>query len=229
MTETHSRPPGTQSRPGRHLPSIATLAGVALGLTFVIGFATGRATAGEPSDRPIPTSAEQAVEHAKRKGDTAPDVSLTNTDGEEVKLEKLYAEQPLVVTFYRGSWCPYCTGSLKKFEDARDRIEAAGGTLIAVSPEEITYLKQNKRKHSFGFDVYSDDKLEAGHAFGVAFKNASYQHLPKFNGPGDYEIPLGATYIIDTDGEIVWSFIEEDYRKRADPADVVSALNEIAG
>lgn len=178
---------------------------------------------------PVPNAPGPAAEQALRKGDNAPDVSFTNHKGETVQLKDLYAEKPTVVIYYRGSWCGFCTGSLRKFEKARADIEAAGGHIVAITPEKLEYLEPTIKKNKLGYNLLSDPGLKAGREFGVAWQNESYKHLPKFNGEGSYEIPLGVTYIINTDGQIAYSYIEEDYRKRADPADVVAALRKLNG
>ena len=176
----------------------------------------------------VPTSAESAAARALRAGKQAPNASFKNAKGETVTLEKLLADGPVVLIFYRGGWCPYCVKQLKEFEARRSDVERAGGRVYAVSTELPEFVGSTRTKNKLGFDVLSDPNAVASRAFGVAWSNERYgPGLAKYNGNDKGEIPLGVTYVIDPDATIRWAYLEHDYKKRATPDQAVEALDAI--
>ena len=188
-------------------------------------------TWGEPVLAPgadIPTDAKTAALAALQKGKSVPEVSFKNAEGESVTLGSLLKDGPLVLIFYRGGWCPYCVKQLKVFEAEREAIEAAGGRVVAVSPELPEFVGNTRTKNKIGFAVLSDPGAVAGRAFGVAWANERYgSGLEKYQGNTKGEIPLGVTYVIDPDGTVTWAYLEHDYKKRATPEQAIEALNAI--
>ncbi|MEL6330743.1 MAG: peroxiredoxin-like family protein [Planctomycetota bacterium] len=203
--------------------SIALVAGLVAGLAAPLT-AAGTLSSFEPA----PT-AEAAAESAKRTGDTAPDVTLTNTDGERVTLGTLLEDGPVVMIFYRGSWCPICNGSLKKFDKLHSEFESAGATVIGVAPELPASALAFEEKNGFRLGIYSDVGSEAAQAFGVSYEAPSNyaRFLRQANGDGPLQLPLGVTYVINTDRTISWSFVEDNYRKRAKAKDALEAVESI--
>jgi peroxiredoxin len=179
---------------------------------------------------PIPATAEGAAAQALRSGKVAPNPVFTDNKGEKVDLATLLEDGPIVLIFYRGGWCPYCVKQLKEFEEAGDAIREAGGRVIAVSPELPEFAAQTRSKNELTFPVLSDPNAVAARAFGVAWANERYgrvRSIAQHNGNEKGEIPLGVTYVIDTDGNVRWAFLEHDYKKRATPEQAIEALNSI--
>ncbi|MEM1443862.1 MAG: peroxiredoxin-like family protein, partial [Verrucomicrobiota bacterium] len=77
----------------------------------------------------------KTVEGAIQVGDKAPDFVLPNAQGEKVTLSEQLTNGPVVLTWYRGGWCPYCNIQLAAYQKILPQIEELGGQLIAVSPE----------------------------------------------------------------------------------------------
>jgi peroxiredoxin len=172
------------------------------------------------------------IAKALRVGDRAPDFELPNAAGKEVKLSELIARGPVVLTWYRGGWCPYCNIALRGFHKSLPEIQAAGATLVALSPEMPDKSMSTAEKNHLDFEVLSDRGNKVAHAFGVAYRIPKVVadqfkgrlDLAKYNGDDSGELPLGATYVIDRDGVIRYAFVDADYRKRAEPSDVIAAL-----
>jgi peroxiredoxin len=172
------------------------------------------------------------VEKALKVGDKAPDFELPNASGKQVKLSALLEHGPVVVTWYRGAWCPYCNIALRGFQKVLPEIKAEGASLVAISPQTPDNSAATVEKDGLGFEVLSDKGSKAAHAFGVAYKLPQVLveqfkgrlDLNKYNGDSSNELPLGATYVIDRQGVIRYAFVDGDYRKRAEPSAVVSAL-----
>jgi peroxiredoxin len=144
----------------------------------------------------------------------------------------------VIVTFYRGGWCPYCNLELKAFQDMLPQIKAAGASLVAISPEKPDESLSTAQKNALSFEVLSDVGQKAGRAFGLVYEftdelKTAYEgfglDIPSRNGaPGDWALPVAATYVIGSDGVITYAYTDTDYRDRADPLDVLEALTRKA-
>ena len=171
---------------------------------------------------------------AKQVGDRAPAIRLRDQHDETFDVATLLAEGPVVVTFYRGGWCPFCNLELKAYQAALPRIAAAGASMVAISPEKPDDTVSTAEKNALGFPVLSDIGQVVGRAFGVVygFTNDVRQvydgfklDIPSKNGaPDDWSLPLSATYVVGTDGVIVFADTRVDYRERADPMEVLRLL-----
>lgn len=170
-------------------------------------------------------------------GDSAPNSALLDAEGKEVHLSALYAEGPVVITFYRGGWCPFCTKALKDWEQAMPALAEAGGTFVAVSPETPEHASNTGAKHAPSVRVLSDTDGAAAKAFRVAFEmepdlQKTYKgygvDLSNRNASGRWELPAPATFVIDREGVVRWAFADWDYKKRADIQAVIAAVRDAA-
>ncbi|MCF8464224.1 MAG: AhpC/TSA family protein [Flavobacteriales bacterium] len=168
-------------------------------------------------------------------GDKAHDFTLNNQTGAAVKLSDLLKNGPVILTWYRGGWCPYCNITLAFLQEKLPEFKAAGGQLIALTPELPDSSMSTTEKHALEFDVLSDVGNKVARNFGVVFKltadvAARYQkgfNLHAYNGDETDELPLAATYVIGTDGIIHYAFLDVDYRNRAEPSAILAALNKL--
>jgi len=168
-------------------------------------------------------------------GEHAPDVTLVAPDGEEFDLSALYARTPLVVTFYRGGWCPYCNRALKAWAGRFDELIAAGGQFIAVTPETPENAIDTLENANAGYRVFIDPEGDIGKAFRIQFeldpetvrKYKGYGiNLDCANASGRWELPAPATFVIDTEGVIRYVHAEWDFSTaaRANPDEVIDAV-----
>ncbi len=192
-------------------------------------------------------SALEIVERAKKTGDDAPDFTLKNQKGEERTLSDYLIHGNVVLTFYRGNWCPYCNLQLAAYNARLDEIKAVGGCLVAVSPETPqaqeallasdlpTEAKDTVIKNQ-DFDVLQDTDNVLAKQFGLVFELPDAHKkllevlkfdVEKANGNDSYAFPDPATYIIGKDGKIAWAFVPNNYRKRAEADDIIKALKSI--
>ncbi|MEU6148104.1 peroxiredoxin-like family protein [Streptomyces sp. NPDC047081] len=167
-------------------------------------------------------------------GDRAPHFRLPSATGEFVALDDLLTRGPVVLTFYRGAWCPYCNIALRAFQQHHNAITARGARLVAVSPQVPDESLSLSEKHDLAFDVLSDIGSDAATQYGLAFDLPDdlagvYDKLgfglQRVNGGHPRTLPLPATYVIDRDGVIRWAFVHTDYTLRAEPADILAALD----
>jgi peroxiredoxin len=169
-----------------------------------------------------------------KAGDRAPPIVLKNAKGATVDIGTLLKKGPVIVTFYRGGWCPFCNLELKAYQDILPQIAAAGASLVAISPEKPNDSLSTAEKNALTFEVLSDVGQKVGRAFGLVYdfteelKRAYHGFnldVPGRNGtPGEWALPVSATYVIDRDGAIIYAHTDPDYRDRADPRDVLAAL-----
>src|SRR3984957_10812858 len=109
------------------------------------------------------------AQRALKAGDKAPDFVLNDPDGKPVSLRELLAKGPLVVSFYRGVWCPYCNMELQALQGELPAIEARGANPVAVSPPTAANSRKSQRDNKLGFPILSDTSSEVADAFGIRF------------------------------------------------------------
>ncbi len=173
------------------------------------------------------------VERSLAVGAPAPDFTLPDASGTEVTLSTLLGEGPVVLSFYRGGWCPYCSTQLRAMQARLPEIEGAGGRLVAVSPQTPDNSLSTAEKLELAFPVLSDAGNAVARSYGLVFSLAESPRtvyagwgldLPAANGDDSFELPLPATFVIGEDGVVRWRFVDADYTKRAEPDDVIAAL-----
>lgn len=175
---------------------------------------------------------------ALQVGDRAPAIALTDQHGARFDVAPLLANGPVVVTFYRGGWCPFCNLELKAYQAQLPRILAAGASLVAISPEKPDDTVETVGKNALAFPVLSDVGQSVGRAFGVVYAftaevRTAYDgfklDIPARNGaPDDWSLPLSATYVVGSDGMILFADTRVDYRERTDPLEVLRVLEQRA-
>ena len=169
-------------------------------------------------------------------GAKVPEFTLPNADGTMVSLSSLLAKGPMVIAFYRGGWCPYCSIELRALQNKLHLITAAGATLVAVSPQTPDNSLSTVEKLELAYPVLSDEGNQVAETFGLVFSLPEALRevyvklgidLPAANGDNTFRLPISATYVLRTDGTVAWRFADPDYTKRAEPDDVIAALTEL--
>ncbi|WP_224482932.1 peroxiredoxin-like family protein [Robertkochia aurantiaca] len=176
------------------------------------------------------------AERSLKVGDQFPEANLIDANKNTVNVASLYAETPLVVLFYRGGWCPYCNMELRAFQQHLEEIKSEGARLVAITPETPDNSLTTAEKNELEFEVLSDIDNRFAKSLGLVFSlpeslKQIYEQfgidLKKHHQNTDFELPMPATFIIDKGGSVRYSFIDEDYTKRADPAEVITALKNM--
>ncbi|MGJ8744838.1 peroxiredoxin-like family protein [Polaribacter sp.] len=175
------------------------------------------------------------LKHALNIGDKAPNFTLNNTLNKPVSLYTELEKGPVVLTWYRGGWCPYCNITLHYLQEKLPEFEQAGATLLAVTPELPDNSLSTSEKNNLKFDVLSDVGNTIGKKYGVVFTltdevAAIYEAgfgLSEKNGDNSNELPLAATYVVDTNGIIQYAFLNADYRERAEPLEILASLKKL--
>ncbi|MGB0988584.1 MAG: peroxiredoxin-like family protein [Pseudoalteromonas spongiae] len=180
--------------------------------------------------------AAQLSQHALKVGDTLPAFNLPNSDGILVSSHALLEKGPLVLSFYRGGWCPYCNLELRALNALSAEFAAHNAQLVAVSPQLPDNSLSTQNENELAYTVLSDVENTLAKACGLVFtldeRLVPVYHqlgldIPKANGDNSYELPLPATYVIDQNGVIQFAFAKEDYTLRAEPKDVLAAVKAL--
>jgi len=179
---------------------------------------------------------QKMAQKARQAGEPFPHFELADSDAHIYSLESFLSKGPLIVSFYRGGWCPYCVLELKALREIIERLPELNATLVAISPETTENVANTKNHNELNFVVLSDHDNQLARACGLVFKLpedllAQYRnfgiHIDSHNGNDKFEIPIPATYIIDSRQVIQYAFIEEDYTSRAEPEAILEILNSM--
>lgn len=172
---------------------------------------------------------------AIKAGDRAPQFALKDEREREVSLVDQLAQGPLVVTFYRGIWCPYCNMELQAINDVLPQIRTYGANVVAISPQTSANSRKAVRENKLAFPVLSDVNGETSAAFGLRFPLPDYlvdlyrllrNDLPAFNNDPSWTLPMPARYVIGHDGIVLYSEVHPDYTFRSDPGDMFAVLEK---
>jgi peroxiredoxin len=170
---------------------------------------------------------------ALNAGDHAPSFELPDGDGMLWRSEDILRSGPLVIVFYRGRWCAYCNAQLSALQQIHSQIAEAGASMVAISPQTQKHSYMTRDMHKLRFPVLSDQGNQVARKFGLVYRlspemQAMYESimtkLPGYNGDQSWELPLAATYVVQSDGKISWARIDADWRKRPEPEDILSVL-----
>jgi peroxiredoxin len=184
-------------------------------------------------DRPVAANAKEIV--PLKVGDVIPEVSVQDADGKSIPLSSYHAEGPLVIVFFRGSWCPICTRHFQGLIKAAPEIKKLGAKMVAISPDSVENTKSNTDKLKIPFPLLSDSNLIATKAFGLAFTVddatvTKYKgfgiDLAKASGRDHHALPVPAVYIIDKSGKVTFAHNNPDYTKRLDVETILAELKK---
>lgn len=174
--------------------------------------------------------------HAVKQGDVLPTFNLPDVNGKNVSLEG-FTSDFLVVSFYRGGWCPYCNFELRALQSVLPQLEALNTKLIAISPETPDNSLHTAEKNELTFTVLSDVDNTYAKSLGLVFQlpedlqqvyHGFNLKVDQHNGNEDYELPMPATYLINKQREIIYNFIPEDYTERLDPEKILEVISKQA-
>ena len=169
-------------------------------------------------------------------GETCPDFALNNAQGNSVSLHEQLKNGPLVISFYRGAWCPYCNLEIRALKEALAAFRQQGADLIAISPQLPDKSLSQTEELKLEFEVLSDIDNQLARQFGLVFTlpesiRSIYDDfgidIAGHNGNDTFELPIPATYIVDTDKTIRYAFVNADYTQRLEPSTIVEELQKL--
>jgi len=176
--------------------------------------------------------------HAIKTDEKAPFFELPNPEGALQSLNTFLTNGPVVITFYRGDWCPYCNLQLRALQGKLDEIKALGATLVAISPQVPDGSLTESEINNMEFTVLSDQDAKVASTYGVAWEVPEFllEHmrvdraldLEKINNGNANVLPIPATFIIGSDGLVKWNYVNVDYRTRSEPDEIIEALKNLS-
>lgn len=176
------------------------------------------------------------AERALKIGESIPEGQLLNGRNENVDLHAILRNHPLIISFYRGQWCPYCNLELRAFQEALPEIEKLNAHLVAISPQTPEYSLSTGQRNELDFDLLSDVGNQVSRSFGLVFRLSGKMEelyrqynmlLNQYNGDNSWELPVPATFVVDKNGIIRGRFVNADYTQRANPSEVIAVLHEL--
>ncbi|OKY25395.1 peroxiredoxin-like family protein [Thalassotalea sp. PP2-459] len=175
---------------------------------------------------------------AIKVGNKAPGFQLPDPEGKMTSLDVFLTKGPVVLTFYRGSWCPYCNLQLRALQARLKDIHALGATLVAISPQVPDGSMNRDEISEMDFDVLSDQDAKVASKYGIAWEVPEFllEHmrtdrnlnLEEINNGNGSVLPIPATFVLDRDGVVTWRFVDVDYRIRSEPEDIIDALQKLS-
>ncbi len=177
--------------------------------------------------------ASGAARRALKVGDTVPAFKLNDAEGRPVPSTDLLAQGPLVVSFYRGVWCPYCNMELQALQAALPAYRTAGAQLVAISPQTAPNSRKSQRENKLDFPILSDPGNRVAKSFGLRFALPDYlvelykrlkNDLPAINGDPSWTLPMPGRFVIGSDGRVRYADLNPDYTHRPEPEELLPAL-----
>ncbi len=176
--------------------------------------------------------------NAIKVGEKAPNFKLPNPLSKQIELLDLLSKGPVVITFYRGSWCPYCNLQLRALQNKLKEIQKLGATLVAISPEVPDSSMTKNEINEMEFIVLSDQNAKVASQYGVAWEVPEFllEHmridrnldLKRINNGNNNVLPIPATFVLGSDGIVKWNYVNIDYRTRSEPDEIIEALKNLS-
>ncbi|MDD9950634.1 MAG: peroxiredoxin-like family protein [Zetaproteobacteria bacterium] len=169
-------------------------------------------------------------------GDQLPPFALPNQYGETITSQALLQGKHLVVSFFRGVWCPYCNLEVKALEAYVEQFRAANAEIVVISPQVQAWAQKSVQDNRLSFDVLSDLGNHYAAQLGIRFVQTPaiqkiYQDfkltLPRYNGDESWSLPMPTRLVVHSSGRVVYADIHPDYTHRPEPAETLRILQQI--
>jgi peroxiredoxin len=173
--------------------------------------------------------------NARPVGAMAPSFELPDHDGNVVSSSDLLSQGRLVICFIRGRWCPFCVAQMEAMSFISPQIEQSGAMLVAISPQTVRQSFFMHDQHKLRFPLLSDAGNQVARKLGLTYRvppaqeavyRRAFVNLPFINGEASWELPIPATYIIESDGKVSYGYANEDYTQRPEPSEILQFLRE---
>ena len=173
-------------------------------------------------------------------GADAPHFSLPNENGVQFDMNELLNRGPIILSFFKGEWCSYCDLELKNLQRSIVDFDKYGATVLGISPHTISISYKLKEQKELSYNILSDSGNKIAEQYGLkfplstAFSDAmagfglDFPTLNEGQSKGEESLPIPGTFVIDRGGKIIYSFVDTDHTKRAEPADIIASLMSVS-
>lgn len=178
-----------------------------------------------------------ALDKVLKKGDQAPEFNLKNQNGDIIASSELLKNGPLVVSFYRGSWCPYCVEEVRALDLFYPEIKEHGADLVVLSPQSFSRTEKQAAELHLKYNLLVDDDNRTGKAFGLVYEFPQYlkdlyierfnNNIQEINEGSAWELPIPARFVIGQDGKILDVLVDPDYRFRPEPMTTLKFIKNL--
>jgi len=175
----------------------------------------------------------EVAKAAIKKGDIAPDFTLHDPHGKSINLYQLLSDGPVILSFYRGGWCPFCNLEFKALLDNLPEFKKYNAQILGVSPETPEVSMATVETAGLTFDVVCDSGNKIAREYGIVMQvdelvRPMYLEwgidIPASNGDESFDLPVPATYVIGQDKNVCAAHVNKDYTNRMEPADILEVL-----
>lgn len=170
-------------------------------------------------------------------GATAPSFNLPNEQNELISSVDLLKQGPLIISFFRGDWCAFCNLELRALQRSLADFQKFGASLVGISPQTVAYAHMMGDRRNVEYEVLSDSGNKIANEYGLMFTmSEALRNVYKTfgvdiaqinNNPTSADVPVPATFVVNTDGRISYRFVDADYTKRAEPSAIIASLMTI--
>lgn len=169
--------------------------------------------------------------NALKEGDVVPNFTLKDQIGNDVSLTTMIKDKPLVLSFNRGNWCPFCNLEFNAWQEEQVNMDKAN--FVMIMPQLAEKSAEVKFKKGLTYQILEDKGNEVANQFGLKFQlpenlqaihKAFEMDIPAHNGDETYELPLAATYVIGQNQKIKFAYVNPNWMERAEPSEVLSHL-----
>ncbi len=176
------------------------------------------------------------LDRALRAGDIAPEFALPDQAGRVVSLRELLARGPVVLTFFRGGWCPFCTLALRGLAKKLPELRRQGAEVVAISPQASGGAQQTAERNGLSFPVLVDHDNQVGRRYGLVYElgpelRAVYERLghalPQLNDSKEWALPVPAGFVIGQDGRVAYAHVDARVNRRLEPSEAVAAVRKL--
>jgi peroxiredoxin len=167
-------------------------------------------------------------------GQKVPDIHARDLDGKDVLLSSLYTKGPILLAFYRGGWCPYCSSENHALATAYPDYQKRGVTPVTVSVDTPDAEAKTKATYAIPFPVLSDSNATMIEAFHVvnyvddptfAKMKGLGLDLESYSGKSHHEIAIPSLFLIDRAGVVRWAHSDPDFKVRPSTAQILAAID----
>ena len=163
-------------------------------------------------------------------GESIPDAQLLTPDSSVVKLGDIVSAKPTVLVFYRGGWCPFCNSQLAALAVSSDEIVKLGYQIIAVTPDNFKMLNSTMKDDKVNYKLFADPDGALIQKIGIAFKTPDKSKAfiaERTKLKATEVLPVPTVFVLNTKGEILFEYINPNYKTRISPELLLAVLKNL--